>query len=137
MPYDKLGKDNKIMGYLDLLPSEEQTMILQTEAINEQASRVVLSGKLDIVGAETVSVPLATLSNSNRGLIIDMSAVTFLASIGIRHLVSAARTLSRRNGRLVLLKPTQMVVEVLKTSGLTDILPIVMTDEEALAVIMN
>jgi anti-anti-sigma factor len=110
-------------------------MILQTMEIDKDTTRVILSGKMDILGAEVVAAPLADLSETKRGLIVDMSAVTFLASIGMRHLVSAARTLSGRNGRLVLLKPTAAVADALTTSGLTGILPIVSNDDDALAVV--
>jgi anti-anti-sigma regulatory factor len=47
--------------------------------------------------------------------------------------VQTAKALSRRGGRLVLLNPTEMVAEVLITSGLTDLLPIVRSDAEAAA----
>jgi len=96
-------------------------------------ARVALTGRLDIVGAEVIALPLATLAGAKQGLIVDMSGVSFIASIGIRHLVSAAKALSRRNGRLVLLNPSEMVAEVLTTSGLTDLLPIVRSDSEAVA----
>jgi anti-anti-sigma factor len=98
-------------------------------------ARVTLTGRLDIVGAEVVALPLATLAGAKQGLIIDMSGVTFIASIGLRHLVSAAKTISRRNGRLVLLNPSELVAEVLTTSGLTSLLPIVRSDSEAAAAI--
>ncbi len=94
---------------------------------------IALTGRLDIVGAEVIALPLATLAGAKQGLIIDMSGVTFIASIGIRHLVSTSKALSRRNGRLVLLNPSQTVVEVLTTSGLTDLLPIVRSASEAVA----
>jgi anti-anti-sigma factor len=98
-------------------------------------ARVALSGRLDIAGAEAVALPLATLAGAKQGLIIDMSGVSFIASIGIRHLVTTAKALSRRNGRLVLLNPVTLVVEVLETSGLTDLLPIVHSESEALAAV--
>lgn len=98
-------------------------------------AKVVLTGRLDITGAEVIALPLATLSGTKQGLVIDMSGVSFISSIGIRHLVSAAKALSRRNGRLVLLKPTTLVVEVLTTSGLTDLLPIVHSDIEAMTAV--
>jgi anti-sigma B factor antagonist len=98
-------------------------------------ARVALTGRLDISGAEAVALPLATLAGAKQGLIIDMSGVSFVASIGLRHLVSAARALSRRNGRLVLLNPVNLVTEVLETSGLTDLLPIVRSESEALAAV--
>ena len=102
---------------------------------NGAIARVALTGRLDIAGAELVALPLATLAGAKKGLIIDMSGVNFIASIGIRHLVSAAKALSRRNGRLVLLNPVNLVTEVLETSGLTDILPIVHSESEALAAV--
>jgi anti-anti-sigma factor len=85
---------------------------------------VVLTGRLDISGAEVVALPLATLSGSKNSLVIDMAGVTFLASLGLRHLVSASKAVRRRNGRLVLLNPTASVVEIIETSHLTDLLPV-------------
>jgi len=98
-------------------------------------ARVTLSGKLDIAGAEVIALPLATLAGAKQGLIIDMSGVSFIASLGIRNLVFAARALSRRNGRLVLLNPVKLVAEVLQASGLTDLLPIVHSESEAVATV--
>jgi anti-sigma B factor antagonist len=98
-------------------------------------ARIVLTGRLDIVGAEVIALPLATLAGAKQNLIVDMSGVSFLASIGIRHLVSAAKAVSRRGGRLVLLNPTALVEEVLITQGLTNMLPIFRSDSEAAAAI--
>src|SRR5262249_20219260 len=56
-------------------------------------ARVVLNGKLDISGAEKIALPLATLAGGKRGVLVDMAAVTFVASIGIRHLVMASKAL--------------------------------------------
>lgn len=93
-------------------------------AINDAGTTatVTMVGRLDISGAEVVALPLATLSGSKDGLFIDMSGVTFVASIGLRHLVSAAKAVGRRGGRLVLLNPNDAVTEVIATSGLTDLL---------------
>lgn len=95
-------------------------------AINDMGSTatVKLIGRFDISGAESVAQPLATLSGSKNGILIDMAEVTFIASIGLRHLVSAAKAVRRRGGRLALLNPSAQVAEVLMTSGLTEILPI-------------
>lgn len=92
--------------------------------INDAGStaRVTMVGRLDIAGAESVALPLATLSGSKNELLIDMAGVTFIASIGLRHLVSAAKAVQRRGGRLVLLNPAAAVAEVITTSGLADLL---------------
>lgn len=88
------------------------------------AATVTMVGRLDIAGAEVVALPLATLSGSKNTVFVDMAGVTFVASIGLRHLVAAAKAVARRGGRLVLLNPTPAVAEVITTSGLTDLLRI-------------
>jgi anti-anti-sigma factor len=94
-------------------------------------AKVVLTGKLDIAGAEVIALPLATLAGSKSGVTIDMSGVTFLASIGIRHLVSTSKALMRRGGRLELLDPNDMVTEVLVTTGVSDLMTITRTGRPA------
>lgn len=85
---------------------------------------MTLIGRLDILGAESIDLPLATLSGSKNEILIDMAGVTFIASIGLRHLVSAAKAVQRRGGRLTLLNPSAAVDEVITMSGLTILLPI-------------
>jgi anti-anti-sigma factor len=94
--------------------------------INDAGSTatVTLIGRLDISGAEVVALPLATLSGSKNNLMIDMAGVTFVASLGLRHLVSAAKAVGRKGGRLVLLNPNTAVAEVITMSGLADLLQI-------------
>jgi anti-sigma B factor antagonist len=94
-------------------------------------AKVVLNGKLDISGADVIALPLATLAGGKTGLVVDMAGVSFLASIGIRHLVAASKTLARRGGRLVVLNPTAMVTDVLTTSGVVELMPIVRSEAEA------
>jgi anti-sigma B factor antagonist len=88
------------------------------------AAIVTMVGRLDISGAEVVALPLATLSGSKSALFVDMAGVTFIASIGLRHLVSAAKAVGRRGGRLIVLNPTAAVTEVITTSGLAGLLQI-------------
>jgi anti-anti-sigma factor len=88
------------------------------------SATLTLTGRLDISGAEAVALPLANLSENKDSLAVDMSGVTFIASIGLRHLIAAARALGRRGGHLVLLNPTPAVAEVITTTGLSDLLHI-------------
>jgi anti-anti-sigma factor len=97
--------------------------------------KVTLVGKLDIAGAETIELPLATIAGTRTSIVIDMMGVDFIASIGIRHLVMAAKAVARGSGKLVLLDPTPMVTDVLVTSGLDDFLPIVRSEDEARAML--
>jgi len=87
-------------------------------------ARVALAGRLDIAGADAIALPLATLSGAKQSVVIDMAGVTFIASIGLRHLVSAAKALARRGGSLKLVNANPVVVEVITSAGLTQMLPI-------------
>ena len=100
------------------------------------AKKVTLVGRLDIAGADKVGLPLATVAGTRHDLVIDMAGVDFIASIGIRHLVMAAKAVARGAGRLVLLDPNPMVTEVLQVSGLERILPIVRSEDEARAALV-
>jgi len=86
------------------------------------AATMVLNGRLDISGADVVALPLATLSGSKDKLTVDMTGVTFVASIGLRHLVAAAKAIGRRGGTMIVANPTPAVLEIITTSGLGDIL---------------
>ena len=72
----------------------------------------------------TASTPLATLSGAKNAIVIDMAGVTFIASIGLRHLVMAAKALARRGGSLKLVNANPVVVEVISSAGLAQMLPI-------------
>jgi anti-anti-sigma factor len=110
-------------------------MEIVTSEIGSAAARVVLVGRFDAAGAEVAAQPLARLASAKQGLIIDMSEVSFISSIGIQHLASAAKAQLRRGGRLVLLNPNDQVAEVLKVAELTTLLPILHSDAEAIAAI--
>ncbi len=97
------------------------------------AKKVTLVGRLDILGAEKIGLPLAAVAGARGNVVIDMVGVDFIASIGIRHLVMAAKAVARGSGKLVLLDPNPMVTEVLVVAGLDQLLPIVRSEDEARA----
>jgi anti-anti-sigma factor len=66
--------------------------------------------------------------------VVDMTRLDSITSIGIRHLVSAARTLGRRRGRPLLLSPNPLVTKILMAAHVCDLLPIVRSEDEARAV---
>jgi anti-anti-sigma factor len=110
-------------------------MDMQIAAISGDVARVVLNGRLDIVGSGKIDVAFNVVAGANRNIIVDMSGVTFIASIGIRTLVFGAKILQRRGGKLLLLSPQADVEQVLETIGITDLLPIVRDETEAMAAI--
>ena len=59
--------------------------------------------------------------------------MTFLASIGIRVLVKAARAIGQRNGRLIVFNPTDEARKVLRSTGIDTIIPVVADEKAAIA----
>lgn len=110
-------------------------MEISPDSGSGSTARIALTGRLDIQGAETVALPLATLSGAKQNVVIDMSGVSFIASIGIRHLVSASKALTRRGGRLVLLNLTAPVREVLEMAGIIDMVSTATSEEQVRALI--
>jgi len=98
-------------------------------------TRVTLTGKLDIAGAEVVALPLATVAGQRANVVVDMSGVDFIASIGIRHLVLTAKSVARASKKLVLLDPTPKVLDVLKSAGLIELLPVARSEADARALL--
>ncbi|WP_045835748.1 STAS domain-containing protein [Hyphomicrobium sp. 99] len=95
--------------------------------------RVKLTGALDIAGAGEIDVPFSTISGKNNKVIVDFADVTFLASIGIRLLVKAARDIGKRNGRLVVFGPTADARKVLRSTGIDSIITVVADETAAIA----
>ncbi|MBS0239319.1 MAG: STAS domain-containing protein [Proteobacteria bacterium] len=95
--------------------------------------KVKLTGPLDIAGAGEIDMPFSVIAGHNDKVIVDFTDVTFLASIGIRVLVKAARAISRRNGRLVVFNPTEDAHKVLRSTGVDTIIMVVTDEPSAIA----
>jgi anti-sigma B factor antagonist len=88
-------------------------------------TRIDLEGRLDIAGAEAVDVPFAgIISTVKSGAVVDLSAVSFIASIGMRSLVQNAKALRLRGANFVLARPTEAVESGLRAAGIHEVVPI-------------
>jgi anti-sigma B factor antagonist len=97
-------------------------------AVNEIDAGIVsinLSGRMDIVGTQQIDLKFTALASTRRAqILVDLSNVTFIASIGIRTLINSAKAQKLRGGSMVLYKPNKQVEEVLKATGIDTIIPI-------------
>jgi stage II sporulation protein AA (anti-sigma F factor antagonist) len=97
---------------------------------------IELDGRLDVAGALAVDPAFGKVAAENMNVIVDMSKVDFLASLGIRTLVSACKALRAKNGGMVLLSPQSNVEQVLRSSGIDTIIAITTTRQEAEATVL-
>lgn len=93
--------------------------------------RVRLAGRLDTVGVDQIETRFsAAVAASGRDAVIDLSGVSFVSSMGVRLLVSAARAQRSRGHRMVLCAPPPAVAETLGMVALEQLIPIA-ADEAA------
>ena len=100
--------------------------------LGQSVTRLKMAGRLDIGGAAAAEIPIGLAAKACDALIVDMSEVSFVASLGVRHLMMAAKTIDRRGGKMVLFAASEPVADVLGTMGLTELIPIVSSEAEAL-----
>jgi len=96
----------------------------------------VLTGRLDTAGVDVVETRFgAAIVPNGKNTIVDLSEVTFLASMGIRMLISTTRALSRKGGKLVMYGAGPGVRDVIETTALTEIIPLAGNESEALGLV--
>jgi anti-anti-sigma factor len=103
---------------------------------DEDVTYIQLVGSLDLDGVFEIQTRFHALAGGQgRPAIVDMSQVDYVASMGIRMLISSARTLAKGRAKMVLLNPQPMVEESMTQIGIQNVSPIVRSEEEALEVL--
>lgn len=90
-----------------------------------QRSVLTLTGRLDFASAPELDARVKTiLGEGSNQVLIDMTAVEYISSAGLRSLMVLAKSLAAINGTLILCNPTHMVREVMKMAGCDEIFTI-------------
>ena len=72
-------------------------MFISHTDIGDNLREIVISGRLDIPGTESVAGELEKLAAApKKGVVVDVSSLKFLASIGIRALFKSAKAVKER-----------------------------------------
>lgn len=94
------------------------------EELDGGITKILLDGRMDIEGAAAVDLRMNVIAGSARLVLLDMSGVTFLGSMGLRSIVLPAQAVKRRGGKMVIFNPIPLVEEVLKGANIGAIIPI-------------
>jgi anti-anti-sigma factor len=101
-------------------------MRIESELLDDQILKVILDGRLDVEGTQAIDMRFTALTATKKAaILVDMTNVSFLSSIGMRTLLSCAKAASNRGGKMVLVNPQPMVREVLDRSGVASLIPVV------------
>jgi anti-anti-sigma factor len=108
-------------------------MFINHTDIGDNLRRIVISGRLDVMGTGSVADELEKLAAApKKGVVVDLSSLKFLASLGIRALLKCAQAVEERGGRMVLVVGTNSQVKMsLEATGISDLVPMFKSNGEA------
>ena len=108
-------------------------MSISHSDVGNDLRRIVISGRLDIPGTDSVSATLEKLvAAPKKGVVVDLSTLQFLASIGIRALITSAKAVQQRGGRMVLVVDgAASVLMSLEATGVDQLIPVFKNAAEA------
>jgi anti-anti-sigma factor len=93
---------------------------------------ISLTGRMDISGTQEIDISFTVaLASEAANIIVDLSGVEFIASIGIGLLVRAANTLLLKNGKIVFINPKPNVQNALEATHIHKVIPILNDIESA------
>lgn len=110
-------------------------MEMQTSRVGD-VTKVLLTGRLDTAGVSRIERTFAAeIVPLGRAAIVDLSEVAFLASLGVRMLISTTRALAGKGGKLALYGANAAVTEIIETTSLDEIVAVATTEAEAIALV--
>ena len=94
--------------------------ILQSD---ETLLKIAFAGKLDAINLPHVEMKFhALINNQNSPVILDFSEVSFLASLGIRMLLTASKDVRRQGHELKIENTSEEINKIFHIAGLSDML---------------
>ncbi len=99
-----------------------------------EALVIKADGRIDGLNARQFQEDLtAEISEKDNTLILNFESLSYISSAGIRVILTTAKMLQRRRGRLALSSLTDSVREIFEISGFDQIIPVHATKEEAIS----
>jgi len=95
--------------------------------------RIVISGRLDTTGTNSIAAQLVELTAApKKAVVVDLSDVKFLASIGIGALITSAKAVKSRGGKMALVvNGGSTVMMSLEATGVDQLIPVFESSSEA------
>ena len=86
---------------------------------------IKLTGALDMLGTLSIEVQFVRhCEGENARVLVDLSKVNYMSSIGIPLLVDTSKSIKRRGGKMALLSPQDNVLKLLELVGVQEMIPI-------------
>jgi anti-sigma B factor antagonist len=109
-------------------------MKLEYSELADGIRLIKLEGRLDLNGTYSVEVPFVNrCAGEGVRVLVDLSGVSYVSSVGIPMLVNTAKSVMSRGGRMAFLSPQENVVKVLELVGVSQVMPIYEDQASAVA----
>lgn len=100
-------------------------MEISEDILENDIVKINLSGRMDLGGVNAIETEFNTMTASPRqAIIVDMSGVPYMSSIGIRSLLIHAKSVTGRGGKYVLTGVQKDVRNVLQVSGIDKLITV-------------
>ena len=100
-------------------------MEIQYNELENNIRVLKLIGSLDILGVGEIETKFTGYcAGESPRVLVDLTNVDYLASIGIRLLLINAKSIASRKGRMVLLNPNPEVKNILEETGIPASIPV-------------
>jgi len=107
-------------------------LVVRVAPRENNAAQMVLEGPVDAHTFEQFQKASAELIGGGAlWLVIDLRAMTYIASVGINYLINLRVQRRKAGGEVILVGPQPSVYKILKMLGLLEVLVVVPTLEEA------
>lgn len=111
-------------------------MKVSVERLPKDIFHVSLEGRLDSAGTQAAEADFNAATSAGPNIIVDISKVPFVSSLGIRLLVTRAKSrlaVDGKNFHMVLVCPDELARKSLRTTGVNLFVPIFESLGEAIA----
>lgn len=108
-------------------------MSITYDDVGNDLRRISITGRLDLPGTDSIAAKLVELAAApKKGVVVDLSALRFLASIGISALITSAKAVQQRGGKMVLVVSQGSSVGMsLEATGVDELIPVFQSSTEA------
>lgn len=103
------------------------------QTISGDVAVVAISGRVDSLTAVTLESELTKVMKEHKKIVLDMKSVEYVSSAGVRTIMKVLQSTQKSGGGVKLASLSKTVSEVLENVGMTQIVKVFSSADEAVA----
>lgn len=103
------------------------------KTVSGDVAVVAISGRVDSLTAVTLESELTKVMKEHKKIVLDMKSVEYVSSAGVRTIMKVLQSTQKSGGGVKLASVSKTVSEVLENVGMTQIVKVFSSADEAVA----